>query len=188
MLISYHVYQILYVANRMLGAGSCCMIKTFILSSHPACRCQRPPCRAVSRAGVARPRCPPTPWPCTSSRSPWLMGSPRRRSNSSSSSSQASRANSNCTTCRQRETGRLFIAAAHVFAPAVPHPVTRMVCTPPSWQKTTFCCFSVFFILLVSKICLALMSPSVWVFCRMFVCSAKAVNCKCLYCKNWKRG
>lgn len=66
------------------------------LSSHRVCRCQKPPCRSVSRVGVARQRCPRTLWLCTSSRSPWLMGSPLRRSNSSSS--QASRANSSRTT------------------------------------------------------------------------------------------
>ncbi len=114
-----------------------CVIVTFFFSSHYARRCQRPPCRAFSGVGVARQCCPPMPWHCTSNRSPWLMGSLLRRSNSSSSSFQASQANSSLTPRRQTETGRLFTAAALIFAHAAPPPATRMV---RSWQKPIFCC------------------------------------------------
>ena len=145
MIRSYHVYQILYVANHMshIPAGRSWLVLhvwcdyNLCLSSHlSVCRCQKPPCRAVSGVGAARQCYPPMPWHCTSSRSPWLTGSPLRRSNSNSSSFQASETNSSSlTTCRQRETGRLFVAAALVVAHAVPPPATRMVRTPASWQS-----------------------------------------------------
>lgn len=116
----------------------------FFFPFHPVCRCRRPPCKAVSGVGVARQCCPPTPWHCTSNRSPWLTGSPLRRSNSNnnnSSSFQASQANSNLTPHRQTETGRLFIAAALVFAHAAHPTVTRMVGTSSSLHKATFIAF-----------------------------------------------
>lgn len=118
--------------------GLCYMCGTYVtllFSCRPVCRCKKPRCRGVSRVG--RHYCLPTLWHCTSNRSPWLMGSPPRRSscNNSSSSFQASQANSSLIPHRQTETGRLCTATAHVFARAAPLPAKRMVCTPPSQQK-----------------------------------------------------
>lgn len=114
----------------VLTLSVCCDSNRF-LSSHPVSRCQKLPCRAVSRVGVARQCCPHMLWRYTSSRSPWLTGSPLRRSNSSSSSSssRSSRQNSKLTTHRQRETGRSFTAPAPEFALAAPPSATRMVRT-----------------------------------------------------------
>lgn len=100
----------------------CLGCDTNLFLSQP--RCPRLPCRAVSRVGLARQCCPRMPWLYTSNRSPWLMGSPLRRSNSSSF--RASQANSSPTTRRRRETGRPFIAAALGFAPAALQ-TTKMV-------------------------------------------------------------
>lgn len=76
-------------------------------------RCQKPPFRAVTTVGAPRQRCLRTPWRCTSSRSPWLMASPPRRSNSSSSTScRASLAKPCTTTRRWRGTAALGFALA----------------------------------------------------------------------------
>lgn len=68
------------------------------------CRCPKRPCWLISTAVEAKWHHPHTLWLCTSSRSPWLMESPLKRSNCSSPS-QASRGNSSPITRRQTGTG-----------------------------------------------------------------------------------
>lgn len=95
---------------------------TFFLSS--MCRCPKRPCWLISTVAGAKRRRPHTLWLCTSSRSPWLTGSPLRRANSSSRS-QASWGNSSHITRRQTETG-----TARKHAPAAPPAAIRTVRNP----------------------------------------------------------
>lgn len=97
-----------------------------LIPSHPVCRYQKRQSKAVSGVGAPRLYCTPMLWHCTSSRSPWLMGSRLRRSNNRSSF-QASQANSSLIPSKQKETGRLPIAAALASAHAARALVTRMV-------------------------------------------------------------